>query len=118
MAVGTPPPSPQGAPLDQKQVERVGNRDWWFFGVSLDQEDRFVHLRLFHASSVKIVRHIQVKCDVNPYDRRWAAYLAQRTRRRSKPTVSGALSPSCAVWSDPEDVADLDWIGSHIWLTI
>jgi hypothetical protein len=32
--------------------------------------------------------------------------------------VSGALSPSCAVWSDPEDVADLDWIGSHIWLTI
>ena len=35
-----------------------------------------------------------------------------------KKTVSGALSPSCAVRSDPEDVADLDWIGSHIWLTI
>ena len=32
--------------------------------------------------------------------------------------VSGALSPSCTGWSDPEDVADLGWIGSHIWLTI
>ena len=32
--------------------------------------------------------------------------------------VSGALSPSCSVRSDPEDVARLDWIGSHIWLTI
>jgi hypothetical protein len=36
----------------------------------------------------------------------------------SSSNVSGALSPSCAVRSDPEDVADLDWIGSHIWLTI
>jgi hypothetical protein len=32
--------------------------------------------------------------------------------------VSGALSPSCSVRSDPEDVAGLDWIGWHIWLTI
>ena len=32
--------------------------------------------------------------------------------------VSGALSPSCSVRSNPEDVARLDWIGSHIWLTI
>jgi hypothetical protein len=37
---------------------------------------------------------------------------------KAKSKVSGALSPSCAVRSDPEDVADLDWIGSHIWLTI
>jgi RNA-directed DNA polymerase len=74
--------------IKNKYFERVGNRDWWFFGESLDQEDRFVHLRQFHASSVKIVRHTQVKCDVNPYDRRWAAYLAQRIRRRSNPTVS------------------------------
>src|SRR6202035_393319 len=33
-------------------------------------------------------------------------------------SVSGALSPSCTVWSDPEDVADLEGMGSHIWLTI
>jgi RNA-directed DNA polymerase len=74
--------------IKNKYFERVGNRDWWFFGESLEQEDRFVHLRLFHASSVRIVRHVQVKSDVNPYDRRWATYLVQRTRRRSTPTVS------------------------------
>jgi FkbM family methyltransferase len=44
--------------------------------------------------------------------------LAGRSKRNAHRTVSGALSPSCAVRSDPEDVADLDWIGSHIWLTI
>jgi hypothetical protein len=33
-------------------------------------------------------------------------------------SVSGALSPSCSVRSDAEDVTRLDWIGSHIWLTI
>jgi putative transposase len=32
--------------------------------------------------------------------------------------VSGALTASCIDWSDPEDVADLSGIGSHIWLTI
>ena len=39
----------------KNKFERVGNRDWWFFGESPDHEDRFVHLRLFHTSSVKIV---------------------------------------------------------------
>jgi RNA-directed DNA polymerase len=74
--------------IKDKYFERVGTRDWWFFGESLDQEERFVHLRLFHATSVKIVRHVQVKSDVHPYDPRWVTYLAQRSRRRSTPTVS------------------------------
>ena len=71
-----------------KYFERVGNRDWWFFGHSPDEDPRFVHLRLFHAASVKIVRHVTVKSEVNPYDPDWASYLDQRSRRRSTPTVS------------------------------
>jgi RNA-directed DNA polymerase len=74
--------------IKHKYFERVGTRDWWFFGASLDQEERFVHLRLFHAASIRIVRHVQVKSDVNPYDPRWVTYLAQRSERRSAPTVS------------------------------
>jgi RNA-directed DNA polymerase len=74
--------------IKDKYFERVGTRDWWFFGESLDQEERFVHLRLFHAASVRIVRHVQVKSDVNPYDPRWATYMAQRSERRRTPTVS------------------------------
>jgi RNA-directed DNA polymerase len=74
--------------IKSKYFERVGTRDWWFFGESADQEERFQHLRLFHASSVRIVRHVLVKSDVNPYDPRWAAYLEQRSKRRPVSAVS------------------------------
>ena len=74
--------------IKSKYFERVVNRDWWFFGQSPDKEEsKFAHVRLFHATSVRIVRHVQVKSDVNPYDPRWTAYLAQRSRR-SAPAVS------------------------------
>jgi len=74
--------------IKSKYFERVGNRDWWFFGQSPEKEgSKFAHVRLFHATSVRIVRHVQVKSDVNPYDPRWTAYLAQRSRR-SAPAVS------------------------------
>jgi len=71
-----------------KYFERVGTRDWCFFGTPSDKRAKLVHVRLFHASSVPIVRHTQVKADVNPYDPRWATYLDQRSQPRS-PTVSG-----------------------------
>ncbi len=75
--------------IKRKYFERVGNRDWWFFGKSSKPEgSRFAHVRLFHASSVKIVRHIQVKQDMNPYDTRWDEYVSRRASRRSKAAVS------------------------------
>ena len=75
--------------IKAKYFERVGGRDWWFFGESPEKEGlRFARVRLFHATSVPIVRHVQVKSDVNPYDPSWATYLAQRSSRRSAPAVS------------------------------
>jgi RNA-directed DNA polymerase len=71
-----------------KYFERVGTRDWWFFGDSPHEGPRFAHIRLFHAASVRIVRHVTVKSEVNPYDPGWASYLDQRSKRRSTPTVS------------------------------
>jgi RNA-directed DNA polymerase len=74
--------------IKRKYFERVGTRDWWFFGESADKEPRFQHLRLFHAAAVRIVRHVLVKSDVNPYDPRWAKYLEQRSSRRSTLSAS------------------------------
>lgn len=74
--------------IKRKYFERVGTRDWWFFGESADKEPRFQHLRLFHAAAVRIVRHVLVKSDVNPYDPRCAEYLEQRSRRRSTLSAS------------------------------
>jgi RNA-directed DNA polymerase len=71
-----------------KYFERVGTRNWWFFGESRNAENKPTRYRLFHASSVRIVRHLKVKSDLNPYDPEWAEYLARRTGRFSTLTVS------------------------------
>jgi RNA-directed DNA polymerase len=69
--------------IKAKYFERVGTRDWLFFGKSVDAGGKASHYRLLHASSIRIVRHILVKSDLNPYDPAWAEYLAQRYSRRS-----------------------------------
>jgi RNA-directed DNA polymerase len=73
--------------IKRKYFERVGSRDWWFFGENSDMEPRFAHLRLFHAASVRIVRHTLVRSGLNPYDPVWAPYLAERASRRRAPAV-------------------------------
>jgi len=64
--------------IKQKYFERVGNRDWWFFGKPDGADGWLYRVRLFHASSVKIVRHVQVQTGLNPYDPSWKPYLLRR----------------------------------------
>jgi hypothetical protein len=41
--------------------------------------DQYVKLvRLFHAASVRIVRHVKVRSGLNPYDPSWTPYLSRR----------------------------------------
>ena len=42
--------------IKQKYFERVGTRDWWFFGKPDGTDGWLYRVRLFHASSVKIVK--------------------------------------------------------------
>lgn len=65
--------------IKQKYFERVGTRDWWFFGETEDTSGSLYRIRLFHAASVKIIRHVQVQSGLNPYDPRWKPYLTRRT---------------------------------------
>ena len=65
--------------IKQKYFERVGTRDWWFFGNPDEADGWLYRVRLFHASSVKIVRHVQVRSGLNPYDPLWKPYLLRRT---------------------------------------
>jgi RNA-directed DNA polymerase len=67
--------------IKHKYFDRVKNRDWWFFGEATSRGISRVHL--FHATSVRIVRHVSVRNALNPYDPAWFNYLAERTRRRS-----------------------------------
>jgi len=74
--------------IKRKYYERVGTRDWWFYGKSPERGDRLAHRRLVHAAGVKIVRHIKVKSELNPYDPHWAGYLSGRSTRISVPSAS------------------------------
>jgi RNA-directed DNA polymerase len=65
--------------IKQKYFERVGTRDWWFFGKPDGTDGWLYRVRLFHASSVKIARHVQVRSGLNPYDPSWEPYLTRRT---------------------------------------
>jgi hypothetical protein len=55
--------------IKQKYFDRVGTRDWWFFGDTVDAQGSPPRVRLFHAASVRIVWHVKVRSGLNPYDR-------------------------------------------------
>jgi RNA-directed DNA polymerase len=68
--------------IKHRYFDRVKNHDWWFFGNGASKPKSTTRFRLFHATSVKIVRHVCVRETLNPYDPAWFDYLAERTRRR------------------------------------
>ena len=64
--------------IRQKYFDRVGTRDWWFFGDTVDAQGSSLRVRLFHAASVRIVRQVKVRSGLNPYDPGWTPYLSKR----------------------------------------
>lgn len=83
--------------IKRKYFERVGTRDWLFFGDNPHGGPQLGHVRLFYAATVRIVRHVAVPCGLNPYDPAWRPYLAERARRRrASPTVASVWSSAQA----------------------
>ncbi len=76
---------------------RLGGDNWVFFGEvsSLDGPSRQV--TLYRASSMRIVRHVQIRVAVNPYDPQWWPYLANRANR------AAGRQRNSAVRGEPSD---------------
>lgn len=74
--------------IKRKYFERVGTRDWIFFGDRQTSKGLTERLHLFHASSVRIRRHVKVRSALNPYDPEWAKYIQNRASNRSPLAVS------------------------------
>ena len=73
----------------RKYFLTVGTNHWIFSGTMPSASGpKAVHL--FKARSMRIQRHVKVLGTVNPYDPRWAPYLAQRHRHGS-PSRSNVL---------------------------
>lgn len=66
----------------QKYFRARDHRHWVFAAQTRGDTDepRILPLRL--ASDTRIVRHVRVKADANPFDPAWDSYFAQRKRSR------------------------------------
>lgn len=62
--------------IKNKYFKSVELRNWVF--AAHDEKNRLV--QLVSASKTKIIRHVKIKSDANPYLREWDDYFKQRTK--------------------------------------
>lgn len=63
--------------VKEKYFKTHKNRNWAFTSTD-DGYPKY----LFHASDIKIRRHIKIKQDANPFDSRWEIYFERRERAK------------------------------------
>jgi RNA-directed DNA polymerase len=63
----------------QKYFRNLGARNWVFALQTQGEGSESKLTRLCSASETRIVRHVKVKSDANPFDPAWDAYFAKRT---------------------------------------
>jgi RNA-directed DNA polymerase len=66
-----------------------GNRHWVFTGTLRDRNGQGWPIRLMAAGKVRIIRHVKIRSEVNPYDPKWELYLEARPGRQLARTRSG-----------------------------
>jgi len=76
-----------------KYFRPMGHRHWVFNTETLGSNDKPVTLALYLASDTRIVRHVRVKADANPFDPAWDSYFAQRKGARMLERLQGRGFP-------------------------
>jgi RNA-directed DNA polymerase len=66
--------------IAERYFRTVGGRSWVFACDVQNRKGEDVPLLLFRAADVRIVRHIKVKADANPFDPSWDRYYEKRKR--------------------------------------
>jgi RNA-directed DNA polymerase len=72
--------------------KRVGGDNWVFFGETIGFEGSPRDVTLYRASSMRIKRHVMIRCKVNPYDPKWRDYLARRAKSHKRSTSESAAA--------------------------
>ena len=78
----------------RRHFTRKGNRGWIFYDIHLGKE--YV---LFLMSKTRIVRHVKMRQDANPFDPQWQPYFENRRRarlRREHRKVQRVIVPGVA----------------------
>src|SRR6185312_4494795 len=66
----------------RKYFRTQGHRHWVFAAQTRRYDGKPSMLSLISASDTRIVRHVRVKSDANPFDPAWDSYFAQRQGTR------------------------------------
>ena len=74
--------------IRNRYFRQIGSREWSFFATQQTGKGETKVIDLLYMSTVKIVRHIKIRKDANPYDKDWQKYFSKRSIRKYYPAVS------------------------------
>jgi RNA-directed DNA polymerase len=75
--------------VKQKYFTEPGRPEWRFRGVVTDPDGGRKAVYLVRAAATKIVRHVKVRGNANPYDPAWELYFEERLARQMANTLTG-----------------------------
>jgi len=71
-----------------RYYRRIMNSRWNFHAVITDSNGRKVYRDLIKASRIRIIRHVKIRAEANPFDPAYAVYFANRKLRTHNTTAS------------------------------
>ena len=87
--------------VKKRYFSTLDRRDWVFATQTRDRRGEPKLLRLVSATSTRIVRHVKVKSNANPFDPAWDPYFAQRKRKRIQEKLPQGSLPR-RLWQQQE----------------
>jgi RNA-directed DNA polymerase len=85
----------------RKYFRALDHRHWVFAAQTRGSKGGPRVLALHLASDTRIVRHVRVKADANPFDPHWDSYFVQRKRARMLERLQGRSFPK-QLWQQQE----------------
>jgi RNA-directed DNA polymerase len=111
--------------IKKKYFPKMETRDWVFTGVVRDSKGKCWPIALMSAARVRIIEHVKIRKDVNPYDPKWELYLEERMGWKMEQTLAGhgrveylwkEQEGRCVVCGQPLRLEDGVWnIHHRIW---
>jgi RNA-directed DNA polymerase len=75
--------------IKERYFKSVDSRNWVFTGSVRDRKGQGYPIQLMEAAKVKIITHIKIRSDTNPYDPEWEPYLEARMGWKWSQTLAG-----------------------------
>lgn len=75
--------------LKHRYFTMSGHRHWVFTGSLTDNKGNGHPIHLMVTDGVKIIRHVKIRSEVNPYDPEWEDYLEARQVWQMEQTLAG-----------------------------